>query len=70
MHSHQKQIIRLLEFVQELSNQGCQFYTREGHVCDCFPCRAKAYLVDEPIRLNTTTYGLLESPRTRKENEL
>ena len=58
-YSYQKQIERLLDFIQEVQANcvmSCRLYAK-----------AEQLLNDEPVRL--TTYGLLETPRERKAPE-
>jgi hypothetical protein len=54
-YSYQKQIERLLTFVKELYD--------EEYLFDAHQLKAWNLLHDEPVRLNTTTYGLLENPK-------
>ena len=59
-YSYQKQIERLLNFVQ-LVKQTTSVTTIYNEACKL--------LNDEPVRLNSTAYGLLETPRERKAPE-
>jgi hypothetical protein len=67
-YSYEKQIERLLKFVNRVQTLAdCHCYKTVDPTCLWH--QAQVLLNDEPVRLNTTTYGLLENPRRQKAPE-
>ena len=66
VYSYQKQMERLLSFVKEISDHGCDFGNDEcekhPNIDFCIACRAKQLLNYEPVNYSQTTFGCLESP--------
>lgn len=68
-YSYEKQIERLLKFVHIVQRQAecyCKYYKdKDNNPIDpnCLWHQAYDLLHDEPVRLNGTTYGLLENPK-------